>query len=223
MSLFYVANPLEAKIRRAPVREPFSCHGRCLFSGHARFDIRQSAVDTSEALLAHQRHHGVGDARGLTRTGALNYSAAIRASVYVKARSIRARTRSLPTSAITASMAGERLPQTGDGNVRRQAYSAAMRASIYARARSMRASTRSFPTSAITASMAGERLPQTGDGNVRRQAYSAAMRDSIYAKARSIRARTRSLPTSAITASMAGDWPRPVTATRSGMPTLPMP
>ena len=38
---------------------------------------------------------------------------------------MRARTRSLPTSAITASMAGESLPQTGDGNVRRQAYSAA--------------------------------------------------------------------------------------------------
>ncbi len=175
MSLFYVANPLEAKIRRAPVRGPFSCHGRCLFSGHARFDVRQSAIDAGEdPLLAHQRHHGVGDARGLTRIGALNYSAAMRASIYAKARSIRARTRSLPTSAITASMAGER-------------------------------------------------LPQTGDGNVRRQAYSAAMRDSIYAKARSMRARTRSLPTSAITASMAGDWPRPVTATRSGMPTLPMP
>ena len=175
MSLFYVANPLEAKIRRAPVRGPFSCHGRCLFSGHARFDVRQGAVDTGEdPLLAHQRHHGVGDARGLARTGALNYSAAMRASMYAKARSMRARTRSLPTSAITASMAGERLPQTGDGNMRRQAYSAAMRA-------------------------------------------------SIYAKARSIRARTRSLPTSAITASMAGDWPRPVTATRSGMPTLPMP
>ncbi len=108
MSLFYVANPLEAKIRRAPVRGPFSCHGRCLFSGHARFDVRQGAVDTGEdPLLAHQRHHGVGDARGLTRIGALNYSAAMRASIYAKARSIRARTRSLPTSAITASMAGD--------------------------------------------------------------------------------------------------------------------
>ena len=175
MSLFYVANPLEAKIRRAPVREPFSCHGRCLFSGHARFDVRQGAIDTGEdPLLAHQRHHGVGDASVLDRTGSLSYSEAMRASMYAKARWMRARTHSLPTSAITASMAGERLPQTGDGNVRRQAYSAAMRA-------------------------------------------------SIYAKARSIRARTRSLPTSAITASMAGDWPRPVTATRSGMPTLPMP
>ncbi len=66
-------------------------------------------------------------------------------------------------------------------------------------------------------------LTQIGDGNVRWQAYSAAMRASIYAKARSMRASTRSLPTSAITASIAGDWPRPVTATRSGMPTLPMP
>ena len=66
-------------------------------------------------------------------------------------------------------------------------------------------------------------LTQIGGGNVRWQAYSAAMRASIYAKARSMRASTRSLPTSAITASIAGDWPRPVTATRSGIPTLPMP
>ncbi|MGU5617621.1 hypothetical protein, partial [Aeromonas caviae] len=50
--------------QHCPVREPFSCHGRCLFSGHARFDIRQSAIYTGEdPLLAHQRHHGV-DGRG---------------------------------------------------------------------------------------------------------------------------------------------------------------
>jgi len=47
------------------------------------------------------------------RTGALSqalagaYSAAMRASIYAKARSMRARTRSLPTSAITASMPGD--------------------------------------------------------------------------------------------------------------------
>ncbi|WP_323935760.1 hypothetical protein, partial [Aeromonas caviae] len=55
-----------------------------------------------DPLLAHQRHHGI-DGRRLARTGALNYSAAMRASMYAKARSMRARTRSLPTSAITAS------------------------------------------------------------------------------------------------------------------------
>ncbi len=65
MSLFYVANPLEAKMQRAPVREPFVVRDWRLFGGHTRFDIGQGAVDASEhPLLAHQRHYGVGDARG---------------------------------------------------------------------------------------------------------------------------------------------------------------
>ncbi len=73
---------------------------------HARFDIRQGAIDTGQdTLLAHQRHHGVGNDRGIGPDR--YYSAAIRASIYASARSIRARTRSLPTSAITASIAGD--------------------------------------------------------------------------------------------------------------------
>ncbi len=36
-----------------------------LLGGHARFDVGQRTLDTGQhTLLAHQRHHGVGDAKG---------------------------------------------------------------------------------------------------------------------------------------------------------------
>lgn len=79
MSLFYVANPLEAKCK-GPRQEPFVVSDWRLFGGHVRFDIGQGAVDADQyPLLAHQRHYGVGDAREIGPDR--YYSAAIRASI----------------------------------------------------------------------------------------------------------------------------------------------
>ncbi len=148
MSLFYVANPLEAKTQKAPEWEPLSHNGRCLFGSHARFDIRQGAIDTRQyPLLAHQRHHGVRDARG---TDPYRRSELLGSHTRFDVRQGAIDTRQ-PTNAITASAMPGGLTRTGALN-----YSAAIRASMYARARSMRASTRSLPTNAITASMAGD-------------------------------------------------------------------
>ena len=52
------------KNKGPPHGSPFSSDGWRLLGGHARFDVRQGAIDTGKnPLLAHQRHHGVGDAR----------------------------------------------------------------------------------------------------------------------------------------------------------------